>query len=67
MQDVLGELTHLLYVKRRTGAVRLPKKRKVAWELESSDFESAYLGHAGHYLEASIVNLKRALIRGNEK
>ena len=58
MQDMLGELTHLLYEKHRTGEIPLDKKRKLAWQLTSPDFLAAYIGHSGHFLEASICGLK---------
>lgn len=61
MQDQLGELTHILYQQHRTGAVRLEKKRKLAWNLGSPDFLAAYLGHTGHYLESAISDLKSTI------
>lgn len=62
MQDQLGELTHILYEKHRTGAIKLEKKRKLAWQLGTPDFLAAYLGHSGHFLEAAICDLKNAVL-----
>ena len=50
----VGELTHLLYEKHRTGVLKLEKKRKSAWQFDSPDFLATYLGHTGHFLEAKI-------------
>ncbi len=61
LQDTLGELTHMLYELKRTGTIRSEEKRKLAWLFESPDFSASYIGHAGHYIEASIVELKRKL------
>jgi ppGpp synthetase/RelA/SpoT-type nucleotidyltranferase len=58
MQDLLGELTHLLYEQHRRGEVPAEKKRKFAWDRRDPDFLAAYLGHAGHFLESSIADLK---------
>jgi hypothetical protein len=63
MQDTLGELTHLLYEKHRTGAIPLEKKRKLAWQLRTPDFRAAYLGHTGHFLEASMCELKDQILQ----
>jgi hypothetical protein len=63
MQDTLGELTHLLYEKHRTGEIPLEKKRKLAWQLRTPDFRAAYLGHAGHFLEASMCELKDQILQ----
>lgn len=62
MQDQLGELTHILYEKHRTGEVKLEKKRKLAWQLATPDFRAAYLGHSGHFLEAAICDLKDEIL-----
>ena len=62
MQDTLGELTHLLYEKHRRGQIPQEKKRKFAWQRHDSDFLAAYLGHAGHFLEASIADLKDQVV-----
>lgn len=62
MQDTLGELTHLLYEKKRTGEVKQELKRKLAWDFEAPDFLASYLGHSGHFLEASIVDLKNRIL-----
>jgi ppGpp synthetase/RelA/SpoT-type nucleotidyltranferase len=61
MQDQLGELTHILYEKHRTGAIKREKKRKVAWQLGTPDFLATYLGHTGHFVEAAICDLKSAV------
>lgn len=61
LQDTLGELTHLLYELKRTGKLKSEKKRKLAWNLESPDFEASYIGHSAHYIEASMVRLKKTL------
>jgi ppGpp synthetase/RelA/SpoT-type nucleotidyltranferase len=62
MQDQLGELTHILYEKHRTGSIKLELKRKLAWQLGTPDFLAAYLGHSGHFLEAAICDLKTAVL-----
>lgn len=62
MQDQLGELTHLLYERHRTGELKLEKKRKSAWQFDSPDFLATYLGHSGHFLEAKICDLKDAIV-----
>jgi len=62
MQDTLGELTHLLYEKHRTGEISAEKKRKVAWQFGTSDFMATYLGHSGHFLEASVAELKDQIL-----
>ncbi len=62
MQDQLGELTHLLYEKHRTGVLKLEKKRKSAWQFDSPDFLATYLGHTGHFLEAKICDLKDTIL-----
>jgi len=61
-QDTLSELTHLLYEKKRTGELQSVAKRKLAWHFESPDFLAAYVGHAGHFVEASIVDLKNRIL-----
>ncbi|MCI2238097.1 hypothetical protein MO973_09575 [Paenibacillus sp. TRM 82003] len=61
-QDTLGELTHLLYEKKRTGQLESVAKRKLAWQFESPDFLASYIGHAGHFVESSIVDLKNRLL-----
>lgn len=61
LQDTLGELTHLLYEHKRTGRLPSQKKRKLAWIFDSPDFTSSYVGHTAHYIEASLVRLKREL------
>ncbi|WP_143332055.1 hypothetical protein [Clavibacter michiganensis] len=61
LQDTLGELTHLLYEHKRTGRLRTEKKRKLAWDFESLDFNASYVGHNAQYLEASMVRLKLQL------
>jgi hypothetical protein len=58
LQDTLGELTHLLYEHKRTGRLKTEKKRKLAWDFESLDFNASYVGHNAQYLEASMVRLK---------
>jgi ppGpp synthetase/RelA/SpoT-type nucleotidyltranferase len=63
LQDTLGELTHLLYEKHRTGEIPLQKKRKVAWQLRTADFRATYLGHSGHFLEAAICELKDQILQ----
>lgn len=63
MQDTLGELTHLLYEKHRTGEIPLEKKRKTAWQLRTPDFRATYLGHSSHFLEASICELKDQILQ----
>ncbi len=63
MQDLLGELTHLLYEKQRTGAVPTVKKRKLAWQLGDPAFRATYVGHAGHHLESAICELKDAVMK----
>jgi len=63
MQDQLGELTHLLYEKHRTGALKLEKKRKSAWQFDSPDFLATYLGHSGHFFEAKICDLKDTILK----
>ncbi len=62
MQDLLGELTHLLYEKQRTGELTTVKKRKVAWQLGDPVFRATYVGHAGHHLESAICELKEAIM-----
>lgn len=61
LQDTLGELTHLLYELKRTGSIHPEEKRKLAWLFDSPDFAASYIGHTGHFVEASIVELKRKL------
>lgn len=61
-QDTLGELTHLLYKKKRTGQLESVAKRKLAWLFESPDFLASYIGHTGHFVESSIVDLKNRLL-----
>lgn len=61
-QDTLGELTHLLYEKKRTGQVESVAKRKLAWLFGSPDFLASYIGHTGHFVESSIVDLKNRLL-----
>ncbi|WGX98297.1 hypothetical protein [Nocardioides sp. L-11A] len=60
-QDTLGELTHLLYELKRTGRLPEEEKRKLAWLFDSPDFAASYVGHTGHFIEASIVDLKQRL------
>ncbi|WP_186299594.1 nucleotidyltransferase family protein [Micrococcus luteus] len=67
LQDTLGELTHLLYELKRTGQISAEKKRKLAWMFESPDFEASYLGHTLHYMESSIVRLRRQLEAASAK
>ena len=62
MQDQLGELTHLLYERHRTGALKLEKKRKVAWQFDSPDFLATYIGHSSHFLEAKVCDLKNTIL-----
>jgi hypothetical protein len=62
MQDQLGELTHLLYERHRTGSLKLEKKRKSAWQFDTPDFLATYLGHTGHFLEAKICDLKESIL-----
>lgn len=61
-QDTLGELTHLLYEKKRTGQIPPVAKRKLAWLFDSPDFLASYVGHTGHFVEASIVDLKNQIL-----
>jgi ppGpp synthetase/RelA/SpoT-type nucleotidyltranferase len=61
LQDTLGELTHLLYELKRTGNIRPEEKRKLAWLFDSPHFSASYIGHTGHFVEASIVELKKRL------
>lgn len=61
LQDTLGELTHMLYELKRTGRMAVEEKRKLAWFFESPDFVASYVGHTGHFIEASIVDLKKKL------
>jgi len=63
IQDQLGELTHILYEKHRTGEIKLEHKRKVAWQLGTPDFLATYLGHTGHFLEAAICDLKNEILK----
>ncbi len=58
MQDTLGELTHMLYERQRTGLVPVESKSRLAWLFEEPDFLASYIGHAGHFIEASMVGLK---------
>lgn len=58
MQDTLGELTHLLYERQRTGALPAESKSRLAWLFDKPDFLASYIGHAGHFIEASMVGLK---------
>jgi ppGpp synthetase/RelA/SpoT-type nucleotidyltranferase len=60
-QDTLGELTHLLYELKRKGSIQAEEKRKLAWLFDSPDFSASYVGHTGHFIEASIVELKKKL------
>lgn len=66
MQDLLGELTHLLYEKQRTGEIATVKKRKLAWQLGDPAFRATYVGHAGHHLESAICELKDAIVKLEE-
>jgi ppGpp synthetase/RelA/SpoT-type nucleotidyltranferase len=66
MQDLLGELTHLLYEKQRTGEIAAVKKRKLAWQLGDPVFRATYVGHAGHHLESAICELKDAIVKIEE-
>jgi ppGpp synthetase/RelA/SpoT-type nucleotidyltranferase len=61
MQDTLGELTHILYEKQRTGELPRRKKRSFAWEIGTPDFLASYLGHGGHFIEAAICDLKKTV------
>ncbi len=61
-QDTLGELTHLLYEKKRTGQLESVATRKLAWQVDSPDFLASYIGHTGHFVESSIVDLKNRLL-----
>ncbi|MGT2462294.1 hypothetical protein [Sinomonas atrocyanea] len=61
MQDTLGELTHLLYEQKRTGRVASHEKPTLAWLFGSQDFVASYVGHAGHFIEASLVGLKNQI------
>lgn len=61
LQDTLGELTHMLYELKRTGRISTEKKRKLAWMFDSPDFEASYLGHTLHYMESSLVRLRKTL------
>ncbi len=61
LQDTLGELTHMLYQLKRTGSIHPEEKRKLAWLFDSPDFSASYIGHTGHFVEASIVELKKRL------
>ena len=68
LQDTLGELTHLLYEKKRTGQIPSVKKRKLAWRIESPDFLASYVGHSAHFIEAQLVSLKNEILEmGTEK
>lgn len=66
LQDMLGELTHLMYESQRTGSMEVPKKRKSAWRIDETQFDATYIGHAAHNLEAQISKLKRELVETTE-
>lgn len=61
MQDMLGELTHLLYEQKRIGRIATEEKRKLAWLFDSPDFLASYVGHSAHLIEAIMVELKKKI------
>lgn len=61
LQEVLRELLHTFYERRREQIVQ-PDERKWQWDFRSNEFAVNYLGHILHYVEGTIVD-----IRDNER
>lgn len=59
MQDVLKDLTHLYYSKRR---LETPIRETAShrWDFQSEGFRATYLGHTLHLIEGVIAELRQA-------
>ena len=55
LQDVLYDITHQLYEKRRLQA---GMDADWKWDIESNQFKASYLAHSLHFMEAVIVELR---------
>ena len=57
LQEVLYDLTHTIYEDLRNGVIRQDDGWK--WETENPLFKSAYISHTLHFLESSIVDIRK--------
>lgn len=66
MQDVLKDLTHKYYKKRR---IEAPPLRAVStrWDFRSEDFRATYLGHTLHLIEGVVAELRETASKNNKK
>ncbi len=58
LQEVLRELTHPLYERARLTSE--PRDDKWKWEYENPKFQTSYLGHTLHLIEAIIIQVRDA-------
>jgi hypothetical protein len=56
LQEVLRELTHPLYERARLTSE--PRDDKWKWEYENPKFQTSYLGHTLHLIEAIIIQVR---------
>lgn len=56
LQDVIGNLTHWHYERRRMGTKS--REKKWQWDYKSEEFTTNYLGHILHYVEGMIMEVR---------
>ena len=65
IKDVIGELTHKFYERRRESLVKPDIKWQ--WNYSSDEFSPNYIGHMLHYIEGELMQIRNRELKNDPK